>query len=91
MTTNQETGSAMGATGALAAQKLEAVEVTLAERLRALEAQCAATSERWKKDGLVFFALIMENGDRVAASGPTTADAIAALERRVEKLYAAEG
>lgn len=87
----QESRRDVAVAGTLDAEKLEAVEVTLADRLRALEKQCGATSERWKKDGRVYFALIMADGDRIAGSGATTADAIAHLEQRVEKIYAAEG
>lgn len=89
-TTSDQTAQA-APTGALEASLLPPVPPTLAERLRALEKQCGATSERWKQDGRVYFALIMADGDRIAGSGATTADAIAHLEQRIEKIYAAEG
>ena len=78
-------------TGALEASLLPPIPPTLAERLRALEAQCAATSERYTTNGQVFVALTMASGDRLAGSGATTAAAITHLEQRVASLYPLEG
>lgn len=67
------------------------MEQTKAARLHALEAQYQAKSTRQvREDGTVVLALELENGDRIAGRGATTAEALTHLEARVAKFAATE-
>jgi len=90
MTDKQKAVSRTAApSGTLEAVKLEALTPTRAERLKALEQEFSATSERSiESDGKVRLGLKMSNGDVIVGRGVDTEAALAHLEQRVALLRA---
>jgi len=72
--------------GTLSTVRMEPMEQTRADRLRALEAQYGATSTRTVRDGLVWLSLEMANGDRITGRGADTEAALTHLETRLAAL-----
>lgn len=65
---------------------------TLADRVKLLtDAHNAEFTRTTREDGTVVVVLHFPLGDKVAAAGGTTADAVAALEHRVAAFMAALG
>jgi hypothetical protein len=63
---------------------------TVADRVRALEAQFGGTFERTPRaDGQIVARLVSPNGDAIAGVGATTKDAVANLAVRVKAFAAA--